>query len=128
MTHWVPPKGFFDASYIASSFPRLSLAQARVGRIARGVSDRGREFSIDEALAHLGGLGVQVGPRRDGADAEDERGRVLAVGHAGAVGFDLVEPPARVGAVEFGNPGVHFPAHGEGSPARPDEREGGEHQ
>jgi hypothetical protein len=29
--HWVPPKGFFDASYFASPFPRLTLAQARSG-------------------------------------------------------------------------------------------------
>src|SRR5262249_47864630 len=29
--HWVPPKGFFDALTSLSSFPRLSLAQARSG-------------------------------------------------------------------------------------------------
>src|SRR5262245_66580521 len=31
LSHWVPPKGFFDASYIAFPLSQASLAQARVG-------------------------------------------------------------------------------------------------
>jgi hypothetical protein len=33
MTHWVPPKGFFDASYTAFLLSQAFLAQARFGPI-----------------------------------------------------------------------------------------------